>query len=56
MNSEFLSDFRAFVALLWQYRPVLVVLVSLGFILVILLCIDTHVYRKKQKGRHKRLH
>ncbi|MGA2245444.1 MAG: hypothetical protein ABSH48_10625 [Verrucomicrobiota bacterium] len=56
MNSEFWSDFRAFVSLLWQYRPVLIVLACLGAVIFILLCIDTHKHRKKQKGRHKRLH
>jgi len=56
MNSDFVSDFRAFVSLLWQYRPILVVLICGGFIVFILLVIDAHRHRKKQKRRHKRLH
>jgi len=56
MNSDFLSDFRAFVSLLWQYRPIFVVLVGVGFVVFILLVVDAHRHRKKQKGRHKRLH
>jgi len=56
MNSDFLSDFRAFVSLLWQYRPVFVVLIVAGFVVFILLVIDAHRHRKKQKSRHKRLH
>jgi hypothetical protein len=56
MNSDFFSDFRAFVSLLWQYRPIIVVLVSGVFIMFILVVIDAHRYRKKRKGRHKRLH
>jgi len=56
MNSEFLSDFRAFVSMLWQFRPVLIVLVCGGVVIFLLVVIDTHRHRKKQKGRHKRLH
>ena len=57
MNSDFLSDFRAFASLLWQYRPFFVVLVVAGFVIFILLVVDTHRNRNKQKSRHhKRLH
>ncbi len=56
MNSEFVSDIRDFVALLWQYRPFLLVMIAAGIIIFVLLIIDTHRHRKKQKGRHKRLH
>jgi len=57
MNSDFISDFRAFVSAVWQSRPILVVLVCGGFILFVLVVIDTYKHRKKQKGRHKkRLH
>jgi hypothetical protein len=56
MNSDFFSDFGSFVALLWQYRPILVVLICGGAIILALVVIDTHRHRKKLKGRHKRLH
>jgi len=57
MNSEFFSDFRALVSVLWQYRPILIVLVCGGFIIFLLLVVDAHRHRKKQKHRHKnRLH
>jgi len=56
MNSDFVSDFRAFVSLLWQNRPILIVLLCGGFIIFVLLVIDAHRHRKKQKSRHKRLH
>jgi len=56
MNSDFLSDFRAFVSLLWQNRPILIVLICGGFIVFVLLVVDAHRHRKQQKNRHKRLH
>jgi hypothetical protein len=56
MNSEFFSDFRAFVSLIWQYRPILVVLILGGAIIFALVVIDAHRHRKKRKSRHKRLH
>jgi hypothetical protein len=56
MNSDFMSDLREFVSLLWQYRPALVVMVAAGIIIFVLLTIDTHRHRKKEKRRHKRLH
>jgi hypothetical protein len=57
MNSDFYSDFCALVSELWQHGPILIVLVVGGFIIFILVVIDTYRHRKKQKGRHtKRLH
>jgi len=56
MNSDFVSDIRAFVSLLWQYRPFFVVMIAAGVIVFVLMTIDTHRHRKKQKRRHKRLH
>jgi len=58
MNSDFFSDFRALVSQLWQYRPILIVLVCGGFIIFTLVVIDSYRHpRKKQKSRHKkRLH
>jgi len=56
MNSDFYSDFRALVSQLWQYRPILIVLVCGGFIIFVLVVVDTYRHRKKQKSRHKRLH
>jgi hypothetical protein len=56
MNSEFFSDIRDFVSLLWQYRPFLLMMIVAGGIIFVLLIIDTHRHRKKQRGRHKRLH
>lgn len=56
MNSEFVSDLRDFVSLLWQYRPAFVVMIVVSVIVFVLLTVDTHRHRKKQKRRHKRLH
>jgi len=56
MNPDFLSDLRDLVSLIWQYQPILIVLVIGGVILFALTVIDTHRHRKKQKGRHKRMH
>ena len=48
MNSDFTSDFRDLVSQLWQYRPILILLVVGGFIIFLLVVIDTHRHRKKQ--------
>ena len=56
MNADFFSDFRDLVAEVWQHRPILVAVVAGGVIIFILVVIDTYRHRKKQKGRHKRLH
>jgi hypothetical protein len=57
MNSDFIPDFDDLVSTVWRYKPILVLLVAGGFIVFVLVVIDTHRHRKKQKGRHKkRLH
>jgi hypothetical protein len=57
MIADIIPDFRDLVSQLWQYRPILIVLVCGGFILFVLVVIDAHRHRKKQKGRcKKRLH
>jgi hypothetical protein len=56
MNSDFMSDIREFVSLLWQYRPAFLVMIGAGVIIFVLLTIDTHRHRKRQKQRRKRLH
>ena len=56
MNSDFLSDAKDFVSLLWQNRPILIILICGGFILFVALVVDAHRHRKHQKSRHKRLH
>ena len=56
MNSDFFKDFSTFVSELWQYKPIILVLLIGGAITFTFLVIDTHRHRKKQKDRHKRLH
>jgi hypothetical protein len=57
MNNDTFSDFRELVSEVWQYRPVLIVLLIGGFIIFIMVVIDTYRHRKQRKGRHKkRLH
>jgi len=56
MISDVFSDFQELVTTIWRYRPVLVLLVAGGFVIFLLVVIDTHRHRKKQKGRHKKRH
>jgi len=57
MIADIAQDFRDLVAQLWQYRPVLIVLLAGGFIIFVLVVIDAHRHRRKQKGRcKKKLH
>lgn len=50
------TDFSSFISDVWRYKPVILVLLAGGLIMLVLLVIDTHRHRKKQKSRHKRLH
>jgi hypothetical protein len=57
MIADIFSDFRDLVSQLWQYQPILVVLICGGFIIFVLVVIDAHRHRKKRKSRcKKRLH
>ena len=57
MNSDFFSDFRDLLSEVWQHYPILLIVVGGGFVIFILVVIDTHRHRKTLKGRHKkRLH
>jgi hypothetical protein len=56
MNSDFFKDFFAFMSEIWQHQPLIIVLLIGGLILSVLLFIDTHRHRKKDKDRHKPLH
>ncbi|HEX4349484.1 MAG TPA: hypothetical protein VH251_03820, partial [Verrucomicrobiae bacterium] len=57
MIADIAPDFRDLVSQLWQYRPVLIVLLSGGFIIFVLVVIDAYRHRKKQKRRcKKKLH
>jgi cell division protein FtsL len=51
------SDFSQFISEIWRYQPVIIVLLVGGFIMFVLLVIDTHRHRKKiqkQRPPHKR--
>jgi hypothetical protein len=57
MNPDFFSDLRDMLSVVWQYQPLLVVGLAGGFVVFVLVVIDTYRHRKKQKARHKkRLH
>lgn len=57
MNPDFFKDFRALMSEIWRYEPLLVLLLGGGFVIFVLVVIDTYRHRKRQKGRHKkRLH
>ncbi len=57
MIAAIAPDFRDLVSQLWQYRPVLIVLLAGGFIIFVLVVIDAYRHRKKQKRRcKKKLH
>ena len=57
MIADIFSDFRDLVSQLWQYQPILVVLICGGFLIFVLVVIDAHRHRKKRKSRcKKRLH
>ena len=47
-----MDEAATFVKQIWQHKPILVVLLVGGVLLFFLLIVDTHRYRKKQKGRH----
>jgi hypothetical protein len=49
-------DTSDFMQTLWQYKPIIIVLLVGGLIVFVLLVVDTHRHRNKQKKRHKRLH
>ncbi|MGH7952261.1 MAG: hypothetical protein ACREFE_10125 [Limisphaerales bacterium] len=52
------SDFSNFMKEIWNYNPVIIILLAGGVIIFALLVIDTYRYRKKQKHKkcRKRLH
>jgi hypothetical protein len=47
------SDFSDFVGKAWRYQPIVVILVVAGFLVFVLLVIDTYRHRKKRKDRHR---
>ena len=49
-------DITNFVSNVWRYKPMVIIVGIIGFIIFILLVIDAHRHRKKQKGRHHRKH
>ena len=53
-----IPDFSEFVRQVWQYKPVIIIFAMIGFVIFVLLVIDTHRHRKKRKERHRvrRLH
>jgi len=50
------SDFSSFVSNVWRYKPFIIILFAVGLIIFVLLVIDTHRHRKKQKERHPKKH
>ncbi|HEY2328482.1 MAG TPA: hypothetical protein VGI63_01575 [Verrucomicrobiae bacterium] len=51
-----IDDFTTFVRDIWQYKPVMIVLLVGLCLISALLVIDTHRHRKKQKKRDKPRH
>ena len=43
------SDFSDFVNEIWRHQPALLVLLAAGFVVFVLLVIDTHRHRRKRK-------
>ena len=51
------SDVSKLIGDIWQYKPVIIVLVVGGLIIFVLSVIDTHRHRKKNhKKRHRTKH
>ncbi len=51
------SDMSKFIGEIWQYKPVIIILVVASVIIFCLLVIDTHRHRKKiHKKRHRDKH
>jgi hypothetical protein len=46
-------DFSDFVSDAWRYKPIVIILVVAGFVVFVLLVIDTYRHRKKWKERHR---
>ena len=49
-------DISDFVGEVWRNKPIVIILVVAGFIVFVLLMIDTYCHRKKQKGRQPKKH
>jgi hypothetical protein len=49
-------DISGFISDVWRYKPIVIILGVAGFIVFVLLVIDTHRHRKKQKGRQPKKH
>lgn len=50
-------DLTKFIGEVWQFNPLLIILLAGGLVLLILSLIDTHRHRKKiQKHRHRGKH
>jgi len=49
-------DITNFVSDVWRYKPIVMILAVAGFVIFVLLVIDTYRHRRKQKGRHLRKH
>jgi len=48
------SDLSKFIGEIWQYKPILIILLVAGLIIFVLSVIDTHRHRKKiHKKRHR---
>ena len=49
-------DITDFVSDVWHNRPIVIILAVAGFIIFVLLVIDTYRHRKKEKGRQPKKH
>jgi len=50
-------DLSKFIGEIWQYKPILIILLAGGLVIFILSVIDTHRHRKKiHKHRHRSRH
>ncbi len=48
------SDLPKFIGEVWQYKPLIIILLAAVLIIFVFSVIDTHRYRKKiQKKRHR---
>jgi len=47
-------DLSKFIGEIWQYKPILIILLAGGLVIFILSVIDTHRHRKKIQKQRKR--
>ena len=50
------SDLSDFISDVWRTKPIVIIVAIVGFIIFVLLVIDTYRHRKKQKSREPKKH